>query len=95
MLLGFCGGCFIVPLHAFVQVVSPEDFRGQNLATSNLVEFVGILCASGAMFLLGHMLQLSPKMGFLIIGCVSLFLSASLLTLWKEQVISFYNIIKK
>ncbi|MEG2671051.1 MAG: MFS transporter [Victivallaceae bacterium] len=84
--LGFFGGGFIVPLHAFVQLVSPISYRGQNLAVSSLIDFVGVLCASGIMFLCGHCLGQASKTGFLIMGCLTLTVTIWMMIGWREQV---------
>src|SRR5262249_25250948 len=39
ILLGFCGGFYIVPIDAFIQVASPDKDRGQNVATGNFLSF--------------------------------------------------------
>ena len=50
--LGFSGGLFIIPLQAFLQQRSGAQERGRVLATTNFLTTVGILIASGALWLL-------------------------------------------
>jgi len=70
--LGFFGGFFIVPISALLQHRPEEQHRGGVLAASNLLSFVGILCASIVYFLAKHFLHLGPA---------GIFLWASILTL--------------
>jgi acyl-[acyl-carrier-protein]-phospholipid O-acyltransferase / long-chain-fatty-acid--[acyl-carrier-protein] ligase len=51
-LLGFFGGMFIVPIHTLIQTKSPSDVRGSVLALSNMLDFTGVLLASGLLFVL-------------------------------------------
>ena len=50
--LGFSGGLFIIPLQAFLQQKSGAQEKGRVLATTNFLTTVGILIASGALWLL-------------------------------------------
>lgn len=50
-LLGFAGGFFIVPLYAFLQSESDKTEKGRFLATSNFINTLGILLASGVLAL--------------------------------------------
>lgn len=70
--MGFFAGLFLVPFEAYMQVVSPDKVRGQNLAVGNFFGFSGILAASVSLFVLGQLLHLSAAAGFAVMGCVSL-----------------------
>lgn len=70
--LGFHGGLYIVPLDAHIQVASPEKERGEIVAASAFLGFVGVLFAAGAIELFGNVLGLTAAEGFLIIGGTSL-----------------------
>jgi len=72
-LLGLAGGFYEVPLNALVQWRSPARDRGRVLATQNFLSFLAILCASGALLLLGSSwLNLNPAQMFLVLGVLSL-----------------------
>lgn len=42
---GLCGGMFIVPFDSYLQTYSPNKQRGQVIAASNFLSFVGVLLA--------------------------------------------------
>lgn len=56
-LLGFAGGLFAVPLNAWMQEKSPARERGRILATSSFVSMVGVIAASGILWLLHDLLH--------------------------------------
>ena len=84
--LGLFGGIYQVPLHAYIQLVSPEHKRGQVLALNNFLDFLGVLMAAGVVRLLGSGLRLTPYQSFLYMG--ALVVSFAILSLWlfKEHV---------
>lgn len=84
--LGLFGGIYQVPLHAYIQFVSPEHKRGQVLALNNFLDFSGVLLAAGFVRLLGSGLHLTPDQSFLYMG--SLVVCFAVLSLWllKEHV---------
>jgi acyl-[acyl-carrier-protein]-phospholipid O-acyltransferase/long-chain-fatty-acid--[acyl-carrier-protein] ligase len=51
--LGFFGGWFVVPLNALLQQRPAGDEKGLVLATNNVLNTVGIILASAALWLLG------------------------------------------
>ncbi|MBV9675003.1 MAG: MFS transporter, partial [Acidobacteriaceae bacterium] len=57
--LGFMGGLFIVPLNAILQHRPQADERGRILATGNFVNTIGIMLASGVVWLLHEALHRS------------------------------------
>ena len=71
LVAGIGGGLFIVPLEAFIQHRSPPERRGQVLAASAWIGWVGIALAAGVIKLFG-MLELSPRTGFLLVGLVTI-----------------------
>ncbi|MEE8303292.1 MAG: MFS transporter, partial [Candidatus Tectomicrobia bacterium] len=88
-LLGFSGGLFIVPLHAFVQHRSGADEKGRVLATSNFLSTGGILLASAAFWVCRNLLQLPPDQIILIFGCVTLLGTAYVLRLLPDFLVRF------
>lgn len=54
VLLGLFAGLYIVPLNALVQLRSPVRHRGAVLALGSLLDFTGVLAASGVVWLLGR-----------------------------------------
>lgn len=87
ILIGLCGGFYIVPVDSFIQVASPDKDRGQNVATGNFLSFVGVILASGLLALLGNGLGLSAAQGFLIVGLITFFVGILLFLLYADQVL--------
>ncbi len=73
--MGLSGGFYIVPVHAFLQLRSPKKRRGQVLAASSFLGWVGVLLASGLIYLCSDVLGVSAAGMFLILGSITLALS--------------------
>lgn len=86
LLLGVFGGIYQVPLHAYVQYVSPEHKRGQILAANNFLDFFGVLISAGIIRVLGSGLSLTPESSFFYMGWVVCLLGIFMLGLWREQI---------
>lgn len=71
-LLGFSGGFYIVPLNALIQQESPEDKRGQIIATNNFLSFSGILIGSGILYALRQWAGLNAAQIFVICGMLTI-----------------------
>lgn len=87
IVLGVAGGFYIVPVDAFIQVASPYEDRGQNIAAANFMSFVGVIFASLLLAFLGNGLGLSAADGFLTIGFATLVLAAFLMLLLADQLL--------
>ncbi|WP_348664225.1 MFS transporter [Chlamydiifrater volucris] len=83
--LGIFGGFYQVPLHAYVQYVSPEHKRGRILAANNFLDFFGVLLTSLVIWVLGNVLQLDPGKSFSLIGWAVALLSLGYLFFWREN----------
>ncbi|MGC2659141.1 MAG: acyl-[ACP]--phospholipid O-acyltransferase [Bryobacteraceae bacterium] len=59
LILGFMGGLFIVPLNAILQHRPAHDEKGRVIATANFVNTIGIMMASGVVWLLHELLRVS------------------------------------
>jgi acyl-[acyl-carrier-protein]-phospholipid O-acyltransferase/long-chain-fatty-acid--[acyl-carrier-protein] ligase len=79
-LFGVSAGLFIVPLQAFIQLEAPADRRGEILAASSFLSWVGALLASALLWLLAGPLGVSPGGAFTILAAITLGLA--LVTLW-------------
>ena len=64
--VGFTGGLFVVPLNAWLQEKAPAKERGRILATNNFANMVGVILASGFLWLLHDLLGL--KAAWIIAG---------------------------
>jgi acyl-[acyl-carrier-protein]-phospholipid O-acyltransferase / long-chain-fatty-acid--[acyl-carrier-protein] ligase len=77
VLMGFSAGLFIVPLNAFIQLRSPAEKRGEVLAASGFLGWLGVLVASGLIGLFNSRLGLSAEGMFTALG-----LMTAALTIW-------------
>jgi acyl-[acyl-carrier-protein]-phospholipid O-acyltransferase/long-chain-fatty-acid--[acyl-carrier-protein] ligase len=88
-LLGLAGGLFIVPLNALLQQRSGTNVRGQLIATNNFLNTVGILLASGMLWLLRDGLHAQADQIVLIVGLLTLVATVYILTLLPDFLIRF------
>ncbi len=88
-MLGVFGGCYDIPLQAFVQYRSDESSRGSVLAAANFATFAGTLAISFLFPLLGDWLKLSGPDVFLLMGICLIPFTAFLLYLIGEHVLTF------
>jgi acyl-[acyl-carrier-protein]-phospholipid O-acyltransferase / long-chain-fatty-acid--[acyl-carrier-protein] ligase len=75
--LGFFGGFFVIPLDAMLQKRSPEDMRGDMIATCNFVTFSGMTVSAVLFYLLFNFLGLSTSHIFLLIAVTSVTVGVS------------------
>ena len=73
--LGFFGGFFVIPLDAMLQKRSPEDMRGDMIATCNFVTFSGMTVSAVLFYLLFNLLGLSTSHIFILSAVMSLIVS--------------------
>jgi acyl-[acyl-carrier-protein]-phospholipid O-acyltransferase/long-chain-fatty-acid--[acyl-carrier-protein] ligase len=71
--LGVFGGIYMIPLDSFIQVSSPNNYRGQIVAATNFVSFFGVLCASGLLYMLTEIFGLNASKGFVVVGIITFF----------------------
>jgi acyl-[acyl-carrier-protein]-phospholipid O-acyltransferase/long-chain-fatty-acid--[acyl-carrier-protein] ligase len=78
ILLGICGGIFIVPFESFIQIASPDEKRGQVIAAGNFLSFSGVLIASFALFFFSQVLEITSAIGFALVGVITLIVAGIL-----------------
>ncbi len=88
--LGFSGGLFIIPLQAFLQQRSGAQERGRVLATTNFLTTVGILIASGTLWLLRDFLGIQADTIIALSGVCTFGATAYLLYSLPDFRIRFY-----
>lgn len=66
--LGIVGGGYLIPFDAYLQVNSPDQKRGQIIATANFFSFVGVLMAAICLFFINEKLGFSASGSFGVIG---------------------------
>ncbi|MEI6242501.1 MAG: MFS transporter, partial [Chlamydiota bacterium] len=69
--LGVCGGIFLVPLDSFMQINSPDEKRGQIVATANFLSFTGALLASICLYVFSNIFHISAAGGFFLMGLIT------------------------
>ncbi|QWV92944.1 acyl-[ACP]--phospholipid O-acyltransferase [Geomonas oryzisoli] len=72
---GISAGVFSLPLQTFIQLRADASMRGEVLAASTFINWIGILFASGLTWLFSGPLGLSAAQGFSIIGALTLVLT--------------------
>ena len=75
-LLGFSGGLYIVPLNAMIQQRSGQQEKGRLIATNNFLNTLGILLASGALWLFRDIFQIHADRIILIFGLLTFVMTA-------------------
>ncbi|MGJ8653273.1 MAG: acyl-[ACP]--phospholipid O-acyltransferase [Opitutaceae bacterium] len=66
--IGLGAGLFIVPLTSFIQYRSPKDQLGSIQAAHSFLNWLGILLASGLLYLNSTVLNWTAQNGFLVLG---------------------------
>ena len=69
---GFAGGLFIVPLNAFLQERAEPQQKGRLLATNNFLNMIGVVLASGALYLFHDLLAWTPSHILAALGALTL-----------------------
>lgn len=75
MLLGMFGGMYQIPLDSYIQLTSPNKSRGQIVAATNFLSFLGVLFASGLLFLISEVFHLKADKGFTFVGSMTLLIT--------------------
>jgi len=78
-LLGVLGGLFVVPLDSFIQVSSPNEYRGQVVAATNFLSFAGVLLASILLYLISGVFGFEADKGFTVMGTITLIVMIAML----------------
>ncbi len=87
ILIGLFGGFYVVPIDAFIQIASPQRDRGQNVAASNFLSFIGVIIASGLIAFFGNLLNMTAASGFFIVGILTLIMGLTLVLLFADQLL--------
>ena len=72
---GISAGIFSLPLQTFIQLRADAAKRGEVLAASSFINWVGVLLASGLTWLGSGPLGLSAAQGFSVVGALTLMLT--------------------
>ncbi len=69
---GFAGGVFIVPLNAFLQENAGVEEKGRLMATNNFLNMIGVVLASGSLYLFHDLLHWTPSHILAALGVLTL-----------------------
>jgi len=89
MLLGATSGLFIVPLYAYMQQRSDDQEKGRVVATNNFYQTIGMLIASGLLWLLHDQLHVGADTLLLAAGIATLLITVYILTVVPDYFIRF------
>ena len=95
LFLGISAGLFILPLNAFIQWKTPDDKRGAVLATTNFLNFVGILCATLMMKIFQEGFGFSPGHAFMFLGTMTFILGICAMIVLPEFFIRTMVLIRR
>ncbi|HPS54800.1 MAG TPA: acyl-[ACP]--phospholipid O-acyltransferase [Sedimentisphaerales bacterium] len=70
-LMGSSAGLFVVPLYAFIQLRSPVKKRGEILAASGFLGWIGVIAASGFIYLFTSVWGLTAGQVFMVLGLMT------------------------
>jgi acyl-[acyl-carrier-protein]-phospholipid O-acyltransferase/long-chain-fatty-acid--[acyl-carrier-protein] ligase len=76
-IFGVGSGLFIVPIHAFIQIRAPEQIRARVIAASSFLGWIGVLLASGLLWLCCGVLGIRPSTMFLGLGILTFVLAVA------------------
>lgn len=93
LLTGFFGGIYLIPLDTFIQVASPNTIRGQVVATTNFLGFLGVLAASAVVYIIGDVLGLLADKGFTVVGFVTLIVHTCIIYKISDYFVRFLAMI--
>lgn len=88
-MVGFFGGLFAVPLNAILQQRSGSQEKGRLMATNNFLNMVGVMLASGALWMCSSLLMIPANGIFFIFGVLTLIASVYVLSIVPEFAIRF------
>lgn len=74
-LTGVSAGMFIVPVHALIQLRSPNKTRGQVIAASGFLGWVGVLLSAVILYVFAEYFKMTAAQMFFILGLLTLILA--------------------
>ena len=87
--LGIATGLFFVPLNAFLQQRSESAEKGRIIATNNIYNTLGMLCAAAAPWLLHDKLHMRADYIMVMFGFITLGVTAFIVTVVDDFLIRF------
>ena len=91
--VGLMGGIYVVPLDSFIQMASPNQHRGQIVAASGFLAFLGVLAASIMLKVVNDILGFPADKGFTMVGWTTLFITLALTVHLRDYAIRFIGML--
>jgi acyl-[acyl-carrier-protein]-phospholipid O-acyltransferase/long-chain-fatty-acid--[acyl-carrier-protein] ligase len=88
--VGFAGGLFVVPLNAFLQERAGAGEKGRLLATNNFANMLGVILASGVLWLLHDLLHWNAGSIILALGIVIIAGTAYVVSVLPDLALRFF-----
>lgn len=93
VLFGISAGLFSLPLQTFIQLRAEPSIRGEVLAASSFMNWVGILIAAGLTYLFSGPMHMTAAQGFSIMGLATLALTLSTLFALPDFLLRFIALV--
>lgn len=93
IIIGIFGGIYLIPLDSYVQISSPKQRIGQTVAATTFLSFIGVLCASCLLYAVTEIFGLHADKGFVILGSITLVVTALYTFLFFDYVTRFVGMI--
>lgn len=88
-LVGVFCGLFTVPLQAFIQQRSPAETRGEIIACSSFLGFLGVVVSSGLLYVMNGIFQITPAGCFIVISLLTLVLAVWAVVVLPDFLVRF------
>lgn len=90
---GMLGGIYEVPLDSYVQIASPNQYRGQVVAATNFLSYCGVLCASLLLYVNSELFNYPADKGFTVMGTITLMVTIAVMFQFFDYVSRFVGMI--
>jgi len=89
IVVGFSGGVFVVPLNAWLQEHAGAEEKGRILATNNFLNMIGVVLASGALWLLHDRLHWTAAQVLIGLGGATILATAHVVSVLTDVTLRF------
>jgi len=89
ILVGFSGGIFAVPLNAWLQEHAGTEEKGRVLATNNFLNMLGVVLASGVLWVLHDKLHWSAAQVLIALGIATVLATAHVVSVLPDITLRF------
>lgn len=93
IVIGIFGGIYLIPLDSYIQIATPKKVIGQSVAATTCMSFFGVLCSSLMLFVVTEVFGLDANGGFIILGCITFFITIAYSYLFFDYITRFVGMI--